>query len=194
MLKAAPARRPGAPDPRAHWRQVQVDHEARVIRRPTGVRIDLGGTGKGLAADACGVLLAEEPRFAIDCGGDVRVGGADAQQDPFEVAVAHPLTGRIALTFPLIAGGVATSGIDRRTWRRGNRHGHHLIDPATAVAPTTLEADVLAKAAVLAGAEQGRVLLRAHGGVLFHEGGHAERVALDSAVAQRSLEPYRVAA
>jgi thiamine biosynthesis lipoprotein len=205
-LGAAPSRRAGAPDPRGRWRQVQVDDDTGVIRRPVGLRIDLGGTGKGLAADACGVLLAEEPRFAIDCGGDIRVGGADARQEPFEVAVAHPLTGVIALTFPLIDGGVATSGIDRRIWRRGDGHGHHLIDPATgqpvwsglvgatAVAPTALEADVLAKGAVLAGAEQGRLLLRTHGGVLFHEGGHTERVGLERSVSHRSLEPYLSAA
>jgi thiamine biosynthesis lipoprotein len=61
-------------------------------------------------------------------------------------------------------GGVATSGIHARLWRRADgTYAHHLLDPATgdpawtglvaatAVAPTALEAEVLAKTALLLG-------------------------------------------
>lgn len=204
VLDAAPTRRPAAPDPRAGWRHVEVDDVAGVVHRPVGVRLDTGGTGKGLAADAAALLLEGDDRFVVDCGGDLCVGGPGARRQPFEVGVAHPLTGLIAHTFSLAAGGVATSGIDRRVWRRADgRHGHHLIDPstgrpawtglvgATAVAPSALEADVLAKAAVLAGPQGGRELLQAHGGILFHEGGRTERIGL--AVPRDALRPFRVA-
>ncbi len=206
-LSAAPTRHPAAPDPRARWRQVQVDDDAGVIRRPVGLRFDVGGTGKGLAADAAALLLEGERRFVVDCGGDLRVGGPDALRDPFEVEVSHPLTGLIVHTFALTEGGVATSGIDRRAWSRADGgHGHHLIDPstgcpvwsglvgATAVAPTALEADVLAKAAVLAGPQGAGALLRAHGGVLFHEGGRVEQVGLERTISLNLLEPHRAAA
>ena len=80
----------------------------------------------------------------------------------------HPLTGAVAHTFRVRAGGVATSGIDARLWERdGGDFAHHLIDPATgtpawtgliaatALAPTALEAEALAKAALLSGPAAG---------------------------------------
>ena len=62
-----------------------------MIRRPTGVRFDSGGIGKGLAADLIAERLAGQPRFVVDCGGDLRVGGAEPELQ--EVLVEHPLTG-----------------------------------------------------------------------------------------------------
>ena len=66
-------------------------------------------------------------------------------------------------------GAVATSGLDRRVWRRPDgSYAHHLLDPATgepawtgliaatALAPTALEAEALAKAALLSGPERAR--------------------------------------
>lgn len=102
----------------------------------------------------------------------------------------HPLTGAIAHTLHVRAGGVATSGIDARLWqRRGGDFAHHLIDPATgtpawtglltatALAPTALEAEALAKAALLSGPAPGRRLLCAHhGGVLVHDDGAVDPV------------------
>ncbi|MGZ6515907.1 MAG: hypothetical protein ACXVD8_13445, partial [Actinomycetota bacterium] len=49
---------------------------------------------------------------------------------------------------------------------------------ATALAPSALEAEALAKAALLSGPAAGRRLLRArHGGVLVHEDGAVDPVA-----------------
>lgn len=198
-LDAAPPRRPAAPDPRSTWRRVEVDDDEGVIRRPAGVRLDTGGTGKGLAADAAALLFGGEGRFVVDCGGDVRVGGPDAQRRPFEISVAHPLTGNIADSFPLAGGGVATSGIDVNLWQRADgSYAHHLLDPSTgepawtglvgvtALAPTALEAETLTKAALLSGADKARFILAPHGGVLFHDDGRSEpvgRVAERTAVA-----------
>jgi thiamine biosynthesis lipoprotein len=65
----------------------------------------------------------------------------------------------------LEAGGLATSGRGRRTWSRGGRQQHHLIDPltgrpsqtrwqqVTVSGATCLDADVAAKAAFLLGDE-----------------------------------------
>ena len=89
----------------------------------------------------------------VDCGGDVRVGGT---HDVALRGTAH--------TLRVTDGAVATSGIDRRVWRRPDgSYAHHLLDPgtgepawtglvsATAIAPTALEAEALAKAALLSG-------------------------------------------
>jgi thiamine biosynthesis lipoprotein len=148
-LRTAPPRRPAHPDPRARWRAIEVTD--RSIRRPPGLRIDLGGIAKGLAADLAAAHLVSG---VVDCGGDIRVAGP-----PRVVLVAHPLTGEPAAELTLDGEGVATSGVDRRIWAGG----HHLIDPstrrpawtgviaATAVAPTAAEAEALAKAALLTG-------------------------------------------
>jgi FAD:protein FMN transferase len=187
-LAAAPQRRPARPDPAARWRAVEIDDDAGVIRRPPGLELDLGGSVKGWVADVLVEALASRGRCAVDCGGDLRV--ATRWGAPWEVRVRHPLTGAIAHTLRIRAGGVATSGIDARLWRRdGGEFAHHLIDPArktpawtgvvaaTALARTALEAEALAKAALLSGPADGRRLLRAHhGGVLVHDDGAVDPV------------------
>ena len=78
---------------------------------------------------------------------------------------------------------MATSGIGRRSWLGSDgRPAHHLLDPATgrpaftglvqatALAPTALEAEVLAKAALLAGPGAARGWLP-HGGALVADDG-----------------------
>ena len=58
-LAAAPAApRPRARTRRARWRRVRVDDAHGAVRRPPGVELDTGGTGKGLAADAVAHRLA----------------------------------------------------------------------------------------------------------------------------------------
>ena len=186
-LMMAPERRPARSDPARRWAMIEVDEEVGVIRRPHGVRFDSGGIGKGLAADLIAERLAGQERFVISCGGDLRVGGA--VPDRQEVLVEHPLTGAQDQRLYIEQGAVASSGINVRVWRRGDgRYAHHLIDPrtgepawtglvgATALAPTGVEAETTAKAALLAGPDGARTALREHGGILFHEDGDAETV------------------
>lgn len=187
-LSCAPARRPARPDPAAAWRAVTVDDRAGVIRRPPGLELDLGGSAKGWAADLLGARLGRHGPYAVDCGGDLRV--ASRRDTPWEIRVRHPLSGGVADTLFVRSGGVATSGIDARLWqRRGGEFAHHLIDPATgtpawtglvaatALAPSALEAEALAKAALLSGPAGARRLLRArYGGVLVHDDGRVEPI------------------
>lgn len=137
--------RPASAHPAARWRQIRVLDDA--IARPPGLRLDLGGSGKGHVADL--VTRHFRGRWVVDCGGDIRVGGAR------EVEVEHPLPGHPRTSVLVTDGAIATSTVARR--------GHHLIDPATgrpawtgvrsatALAPTTLEAETLAKIALLSG-------------------------------------------
>jgi thiamine biosynthesis lipoprotein len=210
-LAGAPPRRAARPRADARWRAVRIDDAAGTIARPSGLLLDTGGTTKGLAADAAARLLGDARRLVVDCGGDLRLAvgpGAPA----FDVAVEHPLGGDRAATLRLRGGGVATSGLGRRIWRGPDgRPAHHVLDPstgapawtglvaATAVAPTTLAAEALAKAALLSGAAGARRLLARRGGVLVHDDGTVERVGPRRVVAaderpRRAGAPVRVVA
>jgi thiamine biosynthesis lipoprotein len=188
-LALAPPRRPARPRFERAWSGIAIDDGDGTIHRRAGVRLDLGGIAKGYAADAAARLLRRRPWFVVDCGGDLAVGGA-GPAGPVRVAVEHPLTGARAHVIELAAGGVATSGLGRRVWRGPDgRPRHHLLDPdrgepawtgviaATAVGRSALEAEVLAKAALLSGPERGREVLGARGGVLVLDDGELDVVA-----------------
>lgn len=181
IVRAAPARRPARPRADAAWRRIQLTADRRTLRRPPGLRIDGGGLAKGLFADVLAARLAGHDSFAIDCAGDVRVGGRARR--PRELRVACPFEDRVLHVLELCDGAAATSGIGRRSWiRPDGSPAHHLLDPATgrpaftgvvqatAVAPSALEAEVRAKAAVLSG-PQGACAWLPHGGVVVLDDG-----------------------
>ena len=195
-LAAAPPRRPARPHPARAHAGVGVDGRGRVVR-PAGVRLDSGGLGKGLAADLAAITVPAGIRYAISCGGDLAVGGA-SPSSPWEVAVHSARTGASVHRLRVRHGGVATSGISSRLWQRPDgTYAHHLIDPSTgapawtgllavtAVAATALDAEVLAKTAMLSGPGRARTLLARRGGVLQHEDGRVEIVAGPPAVRLR---------
>jgi thiamine biosynthesis lipoprotein len=192
-LRAAPPRRPATPG--GCRRAVEVRGDCVV--RPPGLGLDLGGSAKGLAADWAASRLGG--RYVVDCGGDVRVGGT---HDIALRGTAH--------TLRVTDGAVATSGIDRRVWRREDgTYAHHLLDPATgepawtglisatSSAETALEAEALAKAALLCGPRGARRILAAGGGIVVHDdgrsevlgGGRRERAAGGRRVPARALRP-----
>ncbi len=210
-LAEAPARRPARPRADRRWRSLAVDDEAGEVVRPPGLRFDTGGSGKGLAADLVARRLRGYPRFVVDCGGDIRIGGAGALSWPYEIFVEHPLSGERAFVIRLGFGGIATSGLNVRVWRgEDGRPRHHLLDPATgepawtglvgatALGDTALEAETLAKGALLAGPEAGRRLLAERGGLIVHDHGGVELVgpiaARPVAPAREDLGPIEVAA
>jgi thiamine biosynthesis lipoprotein len=183
-LGLAPRRRPAGPSAAARWRHVAYDRAAGVVRRPPGVGLDSGGLAKGLLADVLAGALDAHAAFAVDCAGDLRLGGAAGLERP--VQVESPFDRRVLHTFARAQGGVATSGVGRRSWldARG-RPAHHLLDPATgrpaytglvqvtALAPTALEAEIRAKAALLSGPATARDWLPDGGVLVADDGGFA---------------------
>jgi FAD:protein FMN transferase len=121
------------------------------IELGTGVQLDLGGIGKGYAAERAAELLALAGPCLVNAGGDIAVRGGAW------------LVGVEQTTLELADGGLATSGRDRRTWVRSGREQHHLIDPrtgapaetallrVTVVAADAVEAEVQAKNVFLGG-------------------------------------------
>ena len=97
---------------------VRVD--GSTITLDEGIHLDLGGIGKGYAADRVADGLASVGPCLVNAGGDLAVRGG-----------AWPVGVTDDLTLELTRGGMATSGRDRRRWRRGGEELHHLIDPST---------------------------------------------------------------
>ncbi len=182
-LELAPARRAAGAAVSKRWREIDVDVEAGTITRPPGLMLDSGGLAKGLFADVLGEMLATHAGFAVNCAGDLLVGGA--AQIRRKIMVESPFDGSTLHTFELSHTGVATSGIGRRSWLgRDGRPAHHLLDPSTgapaftglvqvtALAPSALDAEIRAKAALLSGPQAAPGWL-AHGGVIvFDDGSH----------------------
>jgi len=134
---------------------VDVDSDAgRIVLEP-GYRLDLGGIAKGWAADRVVAFLSQTGPALVNAGGDVSAVGA-----AWPVGVETPAG---TLTLELEAGGIATSGRDRRIWQRHGEERHHLIDPVTGepatsdvltvtvAATSAAEAEVLATSLFLAG-------------------------------------------
>jgi thiamine biosynthesis lipoprotein len=144
-------------EPRVCGGLVRVTRER--IELEDGVRLDFGGIGKGYAAERAAEVLATAGPCLVNAGGDIAV-----RAGAWPVAVQ---TGGSSLTLELTSGALATSGRDRRRWRRGGREFHHLIDPATGrpaagdlvratvVASDAVTAEVWAKALFLAGGDAG---------------------------------------
>ena len=144
---------------------IRLDAADRVVTLPPGTQIDLGGVVKGLYAD----MLADSGNWvggAVSAGGDLRVWGAPPQGDQWIIGVEDANDpSRDVAHLRLDYGAVATSGTNRRAWRRGGAALHHLIDPrtglsaesgirtATAMSPTAVQAEIAATALVIGGLE-----------------------------------------
>jgi thiamine biosynthesis lipoprotein len=185
------------------WSVALGPHRTAVVRRPPGVRFDLGGVAKGWLADRGLDLLSAWPSAVVDADGDLAVRCAPGQL--WAVAVDDPRTDGAALAILHLSAprnsqsvrwGVGTSGTSVHRWRRGDRVHHHLIDPrtaapaitdvvqATVVCGSALRAEVLAKTAVIAGSAEGLALLEragVRGAVILTERG--ETLALPQTLA-----------
>jgi len=187
VLSGFSERAPGRPSSARRWRAISVDDEAGTVTRPPGVMIDSGGIGKGLLADLVAAILRDHPTYAVDCCGDISIGGSAGRERT--VLVDDPFGGDPVHELSLSRGAVATSGIGRRCWPGPDgRPAHHILDPrtgrpaftgivqASAVAPSALLAEVYAKAALLSGPEHAAERLP-HGGVLVDDSGEVEVIA-----------------
>jgi thiamine biosynthesis lipoprotein len=182
-LSLAPPRRPARTSATQRWRELEVDLAAGTVTRPPGLSLDSGGLAKGLFADVLGETLVTHASFAINCAGDLLVGGSADTMRP--IRVQSPFDGSTLHTFESARTGVATSGIGRRSWIQvDGTSAHHLLDPATgkpaftgvvqatALAPSAFEAEVRAKAAVLSGPDMAPSWLPHGGAIVFDDGSH----------------------
>ncbi len=172
---------PGGADPGATpgCDRIVLDPVVRMVTLPPGVTLDLGGVGKGYAADLLvrELMAAGAAGACVNVGGDLRVNGTSPDPSGWSVALDPDDFGPAAVDRVLLlhAGGIATSTRLRRTWTHGDATVHHLLDPRTGqsaesdvatvivIAGDAWRAEILTKAAFLAGPDDGPALLERNG-------------------------------
>jgi FAD:protein FMN transferase len=123
------------PVPAGSWPQMVVTDTTVTV--PLGAALDLGATGKAFAADLVALCVVDtcDAPVLVSVGGDVRVAAPRDELQDQPVLVGHSLTdleaGGASTLVRLGAGGLATSSVSARRWRRGGRQWHHVIDPRT---------------------------------------------------------------
>jgi FAD:protein FMN transferase len=153
----------------AGWRVVEVDREARTVRIPDGVILDLGSTAKALAADrAAERALAAGPATGVlvNLGGDIATAG-EPPPGGWRVRVAddhRAAPGEPGQTLTIAGGGLSTSSTTVRRWRHHDGEAHHIVDPRTGTpaaehwrtvsvaAATCVDANIASTAAIVMGA------------------------------------------
>jgi thiamine biosynthesis lipoprotein len=144
---------------------IEINLATKSISVPTGVAIDAGGIGKGLAADLMSDYAMQLGAMgaAVFAGGDVAVKGMAREAAGWTVDVMDPSnTEKFIASVSLSRGGLATSS--PLGWKIGA--AHHIIDPrtqkcsdsdvlqATVIAQSAAEAEVLAKMCVIVGSSE----------------------------------------
>lgn len=136
---------------------------------PAGMEIDFGGIGKEYAVDRTAQILSRhlQTGILINYGGDLFAVGPRVDGTLWQVGIDDPAASgkKLVAKIPLNQGGLATSGDARRYLLKNNIRYSHILDPqtgwpvkdaprsVTVLAPTCLEAGMLATFAMLEGLE-----------------------------------------
>jgi thiamine biosynthesis lipoprotein len=128
---------------------VVVDRDAGTVAVERGAGLDLGGIGKGLAADRVAhALLATDGVLGAlaNLGGDLCCLGRAPAPTPEAWGIAVQTMEGVAIA--LAEGAVATSSTAKRRWTTSDGVArHHVVDPATGRSAAT----AVASATVVAG-------------------------------------------
>ncbi len=155
------------------FRDIRLDAQTHEIWKPVGLKLDLGGMGKGWTVDRTADSLNGEGPFLINAGGDLYAYGTPHSIEGWRIDLEHPFdSSRTLASVSLRDQALATSTTARRRWQRNGKTMNHLIDPRTnepastdalsvsVVAPRTVLAEIYAKVALILGAEQGLAYLQ----------------------------------
>jgi len=160
--------------PHVDYQAVRVDEAAHTIALArAGVRIHLGGIGKGYAVDRAIAVLRERGLrdFLIQSGGDLYAAGQPGDR-PWKLGINDPrgAPDESFATIELRDRTLSTSGDYERFFVKDGQRYHHLLDPdtgrpargsrsVTIVAPTATEADGLSTGVFILGPDKGMALV-----------------------------------
>jgi FAD:protein FMN transferase len=155
--------------PAPGWQRIRLD--GRLLTVPPDVTLDLGASAKAFAADRAATVVWTHFRTGVlvSLGGDIATAGpaprgARGTDRPGWRVLVQDQPSDPGCTVVLPAGAaMATSSTVSRTWRRGGRLLHHVLDPrtcqpadgiwrsATVVADRCLDANTASTAALVRG-------------------------------------------
>jgi thiamine biosynthesis lipoprotein len=157
--------------------KIEIRRPRALVKRHASVTLDLSSIAKGYGADAVAEVLGGEGLvdFLVEIGGEVYAAGARRDRGPWRVGINRPHPeadpDEVYKVVPLADRALATSG-DYRSYvlEEGVRRSH-IIDPrsgqpvangvisVSVLAPSCMQADGLATAAMVMGAEDGLKLI-----------------------------------
>ncbi|MFO0767318.1 MAG: FAD:protein FMN transferase [Nitrospiraceae bacterium] len=121
--------------PLVDWRAIQLDEGERTIFLPHfGMRIDIGGIGKGYAADRAAEVMqqAGAQGGVVALSGDITTCGSLPEQAGFSVGIRHPRREGVLLArINLKNEAISTAGDYERYFERDGIRYHHILDPLT---------------------------------------------------------------
>jgi thiamine biosynthesis lipoprotein len=160
--------------PFVDYRAIAVDETAGTAElKRAGMRVHLGGIGKGYAVDrAVAILRARGLRdFMVQSGGDLYVGGHNGNL-PWRLGIRDPrgAVDQVFARLELSDSTFSTSGDYERFFMHGGVRYHHLLDPdtgqpargarsVTVVAASAAVADALSTGVFVSGPEAGMALI-----------------------------------
>ena len=166
--------------PLINYRDLVVDDQAgTAMLKRKGMRVNLGGIGKGYAVDrGVDILRRSGLRdFMIQAGGDMYVSGMRGDR-PWRLGIRDPRgpAEKIFAALDLTDGTFSTSGDYERFFIKDGRRYHHILDlsagqPArlcrsvTLVTERAVIADALAKGVFILGPDAGMALIERTPGV-----------------------------
>jgi len=160
--------------PLVDYHAIVLDQKAgTAFLQRAGVRVHLGGIGKGYAVDrAVGILRSRGLRdFMVQTGGDLYVAGLKGDR-PWRLGIRDPRGSaeQSFATLELSDSTFSTSGDYERFFMKGGLRYHHLLDPArgeparlarsvTIVSRRATQADGLSTGVFILGPEEGMALI-----------------------------------
>jgi len=167
-----------ADEPRAHdWRAIELTHDGTLLQ-PGALQLDLSGIAKGFAVDM-GLAVLQRHGIAhalLEVGGELAAIGVQADGMPWWVDIETPPSSQApAARVGLTGWALATSGSYIRRRSAAGESWSHTLDPqtgrplgdqllsVTVLDKLCMDADALATAITVLGAEAGMAFADRHG-------------------------------
>jgi len=166
---------------RVGYRNLELDarHQTVTLKR-SDLQLDLGGNGKGFAADEALAVLKQYGmgRAMVAASGDIALGDPPPGKTGWEIGIAsidHPREG-LTSALHLAHAGVSTSGDTEQFVEIDGRRYSHIVDPATGlglthrigvtvIAPNATLSDSLDTTLSVLGSDRGMKLVQSLSGV-----------------------------
>lgn len=160
------------------WEKVRLNERGRTVQLAVpGMKLDLGGIGKGYAADEAQSVLKKNgiTHALVQMGGDIVVTNAPPGTEGWTIRVPNAETGQEPTEMHFTNCALSTSGDTEQFVIIGGKRYSHIIEPRTGqaltkrvqvtlIAPNGFTSDPLSKCLSILGEEDRNRLLRSYPG------------------------------